>query len=98
MPKETAIERIKPTLYLTEKDCPKIKGMKVNQGYDFIIHANMKSLSIGDEMGNSKSKKPLHSGRFEIVSVEAPEATQKLNEEEFDAKKIKVLEQKAKEI
>lgn len=97
MPKEVAVTRIKPSLYLTEKDLTKIKEMKVNQGYDFIIHATMKSKTEGDEMQKSKSKKPLYSGRFELVSIEAPEGTKEIKEEDFTDQKLKVLEQKSKE-
>jgi len=100
MPKDVAVERIKPTLYLTEKDLAKIKSMKVNQGYDFIIHAKMTSMSIGDEMHEmtkAKSKKPMTSGRFEIVSIEAPEGPKNINEEDFTDKKLKRLEQKSQE-
>jgi len=93
------IDRIKPTLFLTEKDCPEIKNMEAGQEYDFIIHAKMTS-STNDlkhpDTGHTL-KKPIVSGRFEILSIESPGEVEPLNEEDFTQQKLRRLEEKAKE-
>jgi len=91
MAKDVAVERIKPTLYLTEKDCPDIKKMKVGKGYDFIIHATMMPTTL------DKESKPPRSGRFEIIAIESPNPNQQVSEDDFTDKKLKMLEEKSKE-
>jgi len=91
------IDRIKPSLFLNEKDCPDIKKMRAGQEYDFIIHAKMTSDSRDTkhpETGKNL-RKPMVSGRFEILSIESPGDT--LDDSDFTGLPIERMKQKSQE-
>lgn len=91
------IERIKPTLYLTENDLPAIKDWKVGKKYDLILTVKMISSTLDMEREKShKGKKHLMvSGRFEIIVIDTPEETNLLEDQDYTTQKLKMLEEKA---
>ena len=101
----SAVKKFNPSIHLNEKELPAMKKWKVGSEYDMIIHTKMVSSNIdmnGDPMmempaTKSKNKKPMMSGRFEVISVDAPGGSQEINEDEYSDTKIKMLEEKAKE-
>jgi len=97
--KPVAVERIKPSLYLTEKDLSEVKNWQVGKEYDLILHVKMTSQSEDTDSPytGKNTKKPIVSGRFDVLSTDAPAGAKAIDESEYTDKKLKVLEQKSKE-
>ena len=72
------------SLLVTEQELPEAKNWKSGKEYDLILRVKM----LPDARTHLK---------FNVLSVEAPGETEKLNENDFTAQKIKRLEEKSKE-
>jgi len=96
---EVKVERMKPSLFLNEKELPNIKKWQAGKEYDLIIRVKMTRLSSeieSLELGKTL-KKPTTSATFEVLSVDAPGGTKALNESDFEDNKLRRLAQKANE-
>lgn len=91
-----SVERMKPSLCLNEKDLPEVKSWKAGKEYDLILHVKMTNQSTDTDM-MGKSKKSMSSGRFDVLSVEAPAGTKEIDESEYTDQKLKRLEEKSQE-
>ena len=101
---KVAVERMKPTLYLNEKDLSEIKKCEVGKEYEFICKAKMISKSEDSkdspmsEGSIPKGKKKIISGRFEIAKMDLMKGhTPDINENDYSEKTIKAMEAKANE-
>lgn len=97
--KPVAVERMKPSLYLTEKDLSDVKSWQVGKEYDLILHVKMTSQSedTDNPLTGKNTKKPIVSGRFDVLSVDAPAGAKAIDESEYTDQKLKMLEEKSKE-